>query len=64
MPLPESRWLKVKQAVQYLQLHEQSVYRACILNRIPHVKLPGVGIRVDKKKLDQMLERAGRSSIR
>jgi excisionase family DNA binding protein len=64
MPLPESRWLRVKQAAEYLQLHQRSVYKACILKRIPHVKLPGIGIRIDKKKLDRMLERTARSSIK
>jgi len=64
MPLPESRWLKVKQAAEYLQLHEKSIYRACILKRIPYIKLPGIGIRIDKKRLDQMFDRVGRSSFR
>ena len=63
MPLPESNWLKVKQAAEYLQVHEKSIYRACVLNRIPYIKLPGIGIRIDKKKLDELLEQAGKTFI-
>lgn len=51
------RWLTVSEVGEYLSLHPKSVYRACKSRRIPSAKAPGVGVRVDKKALDQLLER-------
>ena len=53
----ERRWLKIREAAEYLGLHPKSLYRACARRKIPHVKAPGVGLRVDKRELDLMLER-------
>ncbi len=56
------RWLKVLEAGDYLGLHPKSVYRACWNRRIPYSKAAGIGIRIDLRKLDAMLEQRGISS--
>jgi excisionase family DNA binding protein len=56
MPI-ERRWLRVREAAEYMGLHPASVYRACARKRLPCAKVPGVGLRVDKLALDAMLER-------
>jgi excisionase family DNA binding protein len=55
----ERRWLKIKEAAEYLGMHEKSVYRACRRRKIPFSKALGVGVRVDKRELDALLERQG-----
>lgn len=55
----ERRWLKVAETAQYLGLNIRSVYRSCSMRQIPHTKIRGIGIRIDKKALDQLLERRG-----
>jgi len=56
----EPRWLTIRQAADYLGgLHPKSLYRACLQGKIPNVKQPGIGRRVDKLALDRLLE--GRS---
>lgn len=58
MPI-ERRWLKISEAAEYLGLHSKSVYRACRQRKIPCSKLPGIGMRIDKQKLDRLLEEQG-----
>ena len=55
MPI-EKRWLKVSEAGEYLGLHPKSVYRACCQRKIPFSKAHGIGVRIDKRKLDALLE--------
>lgn len=55
----ERRWLTAREASEYLNLNLKSVYRACSEKKIPYSKIPGVGVRVDKKALDALLERRG-----
>jgi excisionase family DNA binding protein len=57
--LIERRWLRISEAGEYLGLHPKSVYRACSERRIPFSKVPGIGIRIDKRALDALLERRG-----
>jgi excisionase family DNA binding protein len=56
MPI-ERRFFRAGEIAGYLNIHPKSVYRAIAKRQIPAVKIPGVGIRVDKQKLDTMLER-------
>ena len=60
MPI-ERRWLKVSEAGEYLGLHPKSVYRSCSLRKIPFSRAPGIGVRIDKRELDALLERRGLS---
>jgi excisionase family DNA binding protein len=60
MPI-ERRWLKAVEAGEYLGLHQKSVYRACSERRIPFCKVAGIGVRIDKRELDLLLERNGMS---
>jgi excisionase family DNA binding protein len=55
----ERRWLKASEAGEYLGLHVKSIYRACHHREIPFSKIPGIGMRVDKQKLDALLETRG-----
>jgi hypothetical protein len=55
----ERRWLKVSETARYLGMNVKSVYRSCSARLIPHCKIRGVGIRVDKHALDLLLERRG-----
>jgi hypothetical protein len=55
----ERRWLKASEAGAYLGLHIKSIYRACRQRKIPCSKLPGIGMRIDKLKLDSLLEEQG-----
>lgn len=52
----ERRWLKASEAGTYLGLHIKSVYRACSQGKIPSSKVPGIGLRIDKRELDILLE--------
>jgi len=53
----ERRWLKIREAAEYLGVHEKSLYRACRRREVPFSKAPGVGLRIDKRELDALLER-------
>ena len=55
----ERRWLKASEAGEYLGLHVKSIYRACRHRKIPFSKIPGIGMRIDKQKLDSLLEEQG-----
>lgn len=55
----ERRWLKVSEAGEYLGLHPKSVYRSCSQRKIPFSRAPGIGVRIDKRELDALLERRG-----
>lgn len=55
----ERRWLKVSEAGEYLALHPKSIYRACRRRKIPFSKARSIGIRIDKRELDALLERQG-----
>lgn len=58
MPI-ERRFFKTSEIAVYLDLNRKSIYRAIKRRQIPAIKLPGVGIRIDKAKLDAMLETQG-----
>ena len=51
----ERRWITVKEAAQYLGLHEKTIYRLTYKRTIPFTKVEGIGVRIDVKELDKML---------
>lgn len=55
----EKRWLRASEAGEYLGLHIKSIYRACKQRKIPFSKIPGIGMRIDKRELDLLLEERG-----
>lgn len=55
----ERRWLTATEAGEYLNLHPKSIYRACKNRYLPCSKTPGIGVRIDKLRLDEMLEESG-----
>ncbi len=54
----ERRWLKVNEAARYLGSHPRSVRRALAAGKIPYSKVRGIGVRIDRLGLDEIL--AGR----
>jgi excisionase family DNA binding protein len=50
------RWFRADEIAEYLHLNPKTVYSLCSRGMFPHIKKPGVGLRIDKVKLDQMLE--------
>ena len=52
-PPPDSRrWLKVAETAIYLGISLHHVYRMHRRGQLPSFKLPGLGVRVDRKALD------------
>jgi excisionase family DNA binding protein len=60
----EKKWLTAAETAAYLNLNPKSVYRACKDGRLPFAKVPGIGIRIDKNAIDQLLADAGREAKR
>ena len=56
----ERRWLTAAEASEYLHISKAGLYRACSRRQIPHAKIRGVGLRIDKRGLDAQMEREGR----
>ena len=52
----QRRWISCREASEYLGLHIKTIYRLCYLRKIPFAKVPGIGVRVDKNKLDELLK--------
>lgn len=51
----ERRWITPKECAEYLSIHVKTVYTKISIGTIPAGKLDGL-IRVDKRKLDEILE--------
>lgn len=60
----EKRWLPVKSAAAYISINYKTLYDLIGKGEIPHVRRKGIGIRVDKKKLDEMMEASEIPSIK
>jgi len=52
----QRRWLKVSEAAAYIGMSVKGLYDLCSRGLIPHTRLKGVGIRIDLRKLDELLE--------
>jgi len=48
--------MKPKEVAEYLSVHPKTVYRMLYAHQIPAVKVKGTGWRIDRRKLDEMLE--------
>jgi excisionase family DNA binding protein len=56
-PLPGNRrWLKVAETAAYLGVSLHHVYRMHRRGQLPSFKLPGLGIRIDRKALDAKID--------
>jgi excisionase family DNA binding protein len=56
-PLPEARrWLKVTETAMYLGVSLHHVYRMHRRGQLPSFKLPGLGVRIDRKALDAKID--------
>jgi len=58
MPETPRRWLSVAEAASYLGISEGGMRSAIASGKLPASKVSGVGIRVDRRKLDEILEQA------
>lgn len=54
--LDESQLLTVEQASQYLNTHPKNLYRRINPSKIPHYRIPGLGIRFKQDELGEWLE--------
>jgi excisionase family DNA binding protein len=66
-PPPEARrWLKVTETAAYLGVSLHHVYRMHRRGQLPSFKLPGIGVRIDRKaleaKIDSVKEARSRAS--
>jgi len=52
----ERRWLTAGEASEFLRVHLKTVYRLTASRKIPFCKIPGIGIRIDRKDLERFLE--------
>jgi len=57
MEKQDKRWMKADEAAEYLSINLQTVYRLMLCRQLPAVKLKGVGWRVDRRRLEAMMER-------
>ena len=51
------KWINPKEAADYLSVHVKTIYRMIYMNHLPAVKIKGAGWMIDRKKLDDMLEK-------
>lgn len=58
MNLPEKRWLKAEEAAAYLGKAKGTVYNLISQGLLPYSKRKGIGLRIDRKRIDEMLEEA------
>lgn len=61
---PERRWLKVTEAARYLSINPKTLYAILSRGELHHVKRQGVGIRIDRIKLDEFLLEGETQSVR
>ena len=57
------RWLSVSQAADYLGVSRKGLYNTIERGLIPHSKVKGIGIRLDRYKLDRLLEQNENQSV-
>jgi len=56
-PPPDARrWLKVAETAAHLGVSLHHVYRMHRRGQLPSFKLPGLGVRIDRKALDAKIE--------
>ena len=56
-PPPDARrWLKVAETAAYLGVSLHHVYRMHRRGQLPSFKLPGLGVRIDRKALDAKID--------
>lgn len=58
----EKRWISAKECALYLSIHVKTVYAHIARREIPAAKIGG-SIRVDKKKMDAMMEASEKTPI-
>ena len=61
---PERRWLKVTEAAHYLSINPKTLYAILSKGGLHHVKRQGVGIRIDRTRLDEFMLEGEIPSIR
>jgi len=52
----EKRWLSVVEASDYLGVSSKHLYTLCSRRIIPSSKIKGIGVRLDRLRLDRLIE--------
>jgi len=64
-PLPDARrWLRVVETAAYLDVSLHHVYRMHRRGQLPSFKLPGLGVRIDRKALDAKIDAVKKARAR
>ncbi len=50
------RWLKPCHAAFLMGASRETVYRLCAAGKLPSLKYPGLGIRIDRERLENLLD--------
>lgn len=59
----ERRWYRAGEIAEYLNLSEKTIYLLCSRGVLPSSKIKGIGLRIDIRKVDDLLERYSFESI-
>jgi excisionase family DNA binding protein len=54
------RWITAAETAAYLGLHLVTVYRLISQRKIPHSRVGGIGVRVDREALDKIITAGNR----
>ncbi|NQT80263.1 MAG: helix-turn-helix domain-containing protein [Candidatus Aminicenantes bacterium] len=57
----EKRWITPRECAAYLSIHVKTVYAQVAKREIPSSKIGG-SVRIDRKKLDEIMEGRGQSN--
>ena len=50
------KWMRIKEVAEYLSVNTSTIYRMLYAHQIPGIRIKGAGWRIDRKKLDEMLD--------
>ncbi len=51
----ERRWLKISEVSELTGASRRSLYRACQKRQLPFARVAGIGIRLDRQALEELL---------
>lgn len=65
----EKRWLSIPEAAELYSLHPKTLYQLCKQRSVPSTRIPSLRggrgmIRIDRRRLDEMLEDAETQAVR
>jgi len=57
MEIERKRWIMPKEAAEYLSVYVKTIYRMIYIQNLPAVRIKRAGWGIDRKKLNDTLER-------